>query len=114
MSKRHDLAVVVPVFDTSPIYVDQCVASLYRAALFYRLASVSVILVDDGSTMHNVNRYDKTVEQWRKQGLDIALLSHEENRGMAAARDVGIRSAKADWVVLVDSDDMVSPWAFEA
>jgi O-antigen biosynthesis protein len=44
----------------------------------------------------------------------IALVSHSTNRGLAAARNTGIRSCTHTLVVCVDADDLLSPNYLEA
>lgn len=57
-----------------------------------------VIVVDDGSTDHS----RQVAEDY---GNEIVLISHEENRGLPAARNTGIRRARGRYVVNLDSDD---------
>jgi glycosyltransferase involved in cell wall biosynthesis len=54
-----------------------------------------IIVVDDGST-------DDTL--LRTSQLPITLIQ-QENRGVSAARNVGIQRASGDWIALLDSDD---------
>ena len=56
-----------------------------------------VIVVDDGST-------DDTEGLIRQQFPEVRYLQ-QENRGVSAARNRGIREAKGEWVAFLDSDD---------
>ena len=56
-----------------------------------------VIVVDDGST-------DDTEGLVRREFPDVRYLQ-QENRGVAAARNRGIREAKGEWLAFLDSDD---------
>jgi glycosyltransferase involved in cell wall biosynthesis len=55
-----------------------------------------VIVVDDGSD-------DGTAEVARRLGARV--ISHPENRGLAAARNTGLHATTQPWVALLDSDD---------
>ncbi len=85
------VSVVIPAYD--------------RAEMLRRsLASVAmqtcppdeVIVVDDGSR-------DDT--QHVARALGARVIRHEENRGLSAARNTGLRTATHQWVALLDSDD---------
>ena len=60
-------------------------------------------MVDDGST-------DET-QQWLAANDDprVRVFRHEESRGVAAARNTGIREARAEWVAFCDDDDIWAP-----
>ena len=64
-----------------------------------------VVLVDDGST-------DDTEGLIRRQFPDVRYLQ-QENRGVAAARNRGIREAKGEWLAFLDSDDEWLPHKLE-
>lgn len=58
-----------------------------------------VIVVDDNST-------DGTVEVAKKLGVNV--FSHALNDDFAAQRNFGLAKAKGEWVLFVDSDEVVS------
>ena len=59
-----------------------------------------ILIVDDGST-------DKTAEKARAAGAEV--VSHPYRKGNGAAVKTGIRSAKTEYVVLLDSDGQHPP-----
>ena len=63
--------------------------------------SFEVIVVDDGST-------DNTKEALRPYGDQIRYI-FQENRGPSAARNAGVRLARAPWIAIQDSDDVCAP-----
>jgi glycosyltransferase involved in cell wall biosynthesis len=60
-----------------------------------------LIVVDDGST-------DNTREVLRAYG-DRLQYFYQENRGPSAARNFGVRRARAPWIAIQDSDDLGAP-----
>jgi glycosyltransferase involved in cell wall biosynthesis len=56
-----------------------------------------VIVVDDGS--------EDTTRQVVRAGFPDTRYLYQENRGVSSARNLGIKSARGDWIALLDSDD---------
>lgn len=65
-----------------------------------------IIVVDDGST-------DGTCEEVRRHfGSSVRVLT-QENKGVSAARNHGIREAHGEWIAFLDSDDVWLPTKIE-
>jgi glycosyltransferase involved in cell wall biosynthesis len=76
-----------------------------ESALAQTCTDREVILVDDGST-------DDTGEVARRySGVQYI---HQANRGLAAARNTGLRAARGQYVLFLDADDRLLPHAVEA
>lgn len=93
-------SVVIPVYNVEK-YLDQCVKSVISQT--YR--DFEVILVDDGSP----DRSGTMCDAWSEKDNRIHVI-HQENGGLSAARNTGIRFASGDYVMFLDSDDW---WADE-
>ncbi len=100
---RPRFSVIVSVYNTKH-YLSQCVDSLRRQTL----KDIQIILVDDGST----DGSDYLIDQLGREDCRITVI-HQENGGVAAARNAGILQAKGDYIGFVDSDDWVEPDMFE-
>lgn len=61
-----------------------------------QLKESEIILVDDGCYEERLDKYD------------INVIHLEENKGISYARNVGIKEAKGEYIVFVDSDDLVA------
>ena len=90
------VSVVIPSYNRADL-LEQTV----RAALAQTLPPLEVIVVDDGSTDATPQVCATFVEPVR--------CIRQENKGLPAARNTGIRAARGDWVALVDSDDLWPP-----
>lgn len=92
------VSVVIPCYNQAR-YVAESVAS----ALTQREPPREVIVVDDGST-------DDPAAALAAFGGRVRLL-RQENRGLAGARNRGLRAAGGDYVLFLDSDDLLEPEA---
>ena len=95
-----DFSVIMPAYNVSGI-----IERAIRSAAAQTLPPLEILVIDDRST-------DDTVEVVTALGREIPsirLLSTPVNGGAAAARNVGLREAKADWIALLDADDAWKP-----
>jgi len=76
------------------------------SALSQSYSHKETVVVDDAST-------DNSVEILDKYGSDIQLLKLPQNVGAARARNAGAEFAHGDYVVFLDGDDLLLPWALE-
>ena len=91
------ISVVVPVYNVEN-YLDECVRSVLGLEVDFEL-----ILVDDGSTDTSGDLCDK----WAEYEKRIHVI-HQENGGLSSARNTGIRNAKGEYVLFLDSDDFLN------
>lgn len=96
------LSLVVPVYNVAA-YLPACLESL--AAL--TPAADEIIAVDDGST----DDCPAILAAWRER-LPALRVIRQENGGLSAARNTGLRHATGTWLAFVDSDDLVFPDAY--
>lgn len=85
------VGVVIPTFDRA-----HTLARALDSVFAQTLPPQQVIVVDDGST-------DSTAEL--VAGYPGVCYLRQENRGVSAARNLGIRHCGCDWIALLDSDD---------
>jgi glycosyltransferase involved in cell wall biosynthesis len=76
------------------------------SGLAQRNAGSEVIVVDDAST-------DGSQEILRRYGDAIQLVFFETNQGACAARDRGASLATGEYLVFLDGDDALLPWALD-
>ncbi len=91
------ISVIVPIYNVES-YLNRCVESLVKQTY----QNIEIILVDDGSTDNS----GILCEKWASKDERIQVI-HTENRGLSAARNAGINSAKGKYLYFIDSDDWV-------
>ena len=103
VSPQYDLMVVVPVYNVAP-YLEACIESMLAQHTAY---TFHIVLVDDGSTDGSTD----ILKQYAENN-NITVIS-KENGGIASARNTGLRHICGEYIMFVDSDDIVAPNAFE-
>lgn len=99
----YDVAIIVPCYNVEA-YVADCIASILQQQTRY---SYKVILIDDGSTDKTGAILDSYAEQ------EKITVVHQENQGLAQARNVGLQLSAGKYVLFVDSDDRLAANALE-
>ncbi len=95
LSKKIKFSVIVPIYNVEK-YLKKCINSIITQTY----TCFELILVNDGSTD---NCWNICKEYYKKDSRIILI--NQENQGLLAARRAGIRQAKGDYLIHVDSDD---------
>lgn len=96
-NKEGLVSIVIPAYNVEK-YIGNCVCSLLRQTY----VTIEIIVVSDGSTDDSV----KICRELQKTDERIRIIE-TENGGVSAARNAGIRSATGEFLMFVDSDDVV-------
>ena len=102
-SFQHLITVIIPVYNTES-YLAECLQSVISQT--YR--NLEVIIVDDGSTDGSL----AICQQFAKLYHRLRVLK-QDNRGAAQARLTAFNKSRGDYIVFLDSDDMLKPKAIE-
>lgn len=97
------ISVIVPVYNIRQ-YLEKCIESIIDQT--YR--NLEIILVDDGSTDNS----GEICDFYSNKDSRINVL-HQENKGLSAARNAGMKVARGDWLAFVDGDDWIESNMFE-
>lgn len=103
MSSNPKVSVILPIYGVEE-FIGECVDSLVAQTF----SDFEVVCVDDGSP-------DRSVEVAREHIGDDARFRFfaQENAGLSAARNHGLREARGDYLLFLDSDDLLVPQALE-
>ncbi|MCX7603393.1 MAG: glycosyltransferase [Bryobacteraceae bacterium] len=96
--------VIIPVYN-QPHWVARCVRELFRNTP--RDALGEVFLVDDGSGESTKQRLGQLAEQFNQ----VRLLRHEQRMGFAEAVNTALARSSAPYVLLLNSDCLLTPRA---
>lgn len=91
------VSIIIPVYNVEK-YLEECINSI----LIQSYKNIELILINDGSTDGSRD----IIEKFAESDSRIAFIDNE-NKGVGASRNDGIKTAKGDYVIFIDSDDYV-------
>ncbi len=91
------ISVIIPCYNASP-YITKTLISV----LLQQNINVEIIIVNDGST-------DDTEHLIKNEMRPNIIYVKQENKGVSAARNVGFKKAKGQYVTFFDADDIMPP-----
>lgn len=97
------ISIIVPVYNVES-YLPDCINSIQKST--YK--NFQLILVDDGST----DSSGAICDCYAASDSRIQVI-HTPNRGVSAARNLGLDVANGEYIMFVDSDDWISPETLE-
>lgn len=93
------ISVIVPVYNTEK-YLPQCIESI----LAQTFTDFELLLIDDGSP----DRCGEICEEYAQRDRRIRVF-HQRNKGVSAARNLGLENVRGKYIAFVDADDYVLP-----
>lgn len=99
----YEISIIIPVYNVQK-YLRHCLDSLYQQVS----PDYEVIIVNDGSTDGS-----PTICREYQQKYPNTIIVDQENAGLSAARNAGIKIAKGNYIYFLDSDDWLAPNAIK-
>ena len=96
----NKVSVIIPMYNVSAV-IDNCIATLFSQTL----SDIELVFVDDCSTDDSLNKLKAILPE--KDGVEVKILQHSVNRGVAAARNTGLAAVTGEYVYYVDADDYI-------
>lgn len=96
-----NISILVPVYNVEP-YLQRCIDSV----LAQDFQDWEMILVDDGSP----DRCPEICDEAGRKDERISVI-HKKNGGLVSARREGVRNSRGEYLMFLDSDDMLTDGA---
>ena len=93
------LSIIVPVYNVEE-YIRPCVESIFKQGLDE--STYEVILVNDGTKDNSFGVIEDIVNSHSN-----ILIVEQKNQGLSAARNTGMTKASGDYILFLDSDDLL-------
>ena len=97
MREEPLLSIIVPVYNVRD-YIARCLKSIEQQNVDRR--QYEVIIVNDGTPDDSMEIATSIIER-----MENSLVIYQDNQGLSAARNTGLKNAKGDYIWFVDSDD---------
>ncbi len=94
------LSIIIPVYNVEK-YIHECVDSV----LLQDEKDLEILLIDDGST----DTSGIICDEYQMRFPDTIRVIHKKNEGLLLTRRCGIKAAKGEWLIHLDSDDYMMP-----
>ena len=102
-NKEMTVSIIVPVYNVER-YLHNCIESILNQT--YK--DFKLFLINDGSKDNS----GQICDEYKEKDSRITVI-HQSNQGQSAARNAGINQAETEWVLFVDSDDLIHPQMLE-
>jgi len=96
---KSTVSVIIPVYKVEP-FLTQCLDSVVEQTL----QGIEIICINDCSP----DGSQSILNEFASKDARFLLLQHEENKGLAAARNTGLDAAAGDYIYFLDSDDYLA------
>ena len=103
------LSIIIVSWNTKEL-LKQCLESLVRCWRFPDSGG-EIIVVDNGSTDGSVQEVKNF--KLKIKNLKFKIIANDQNYGFAKGNNVGIKQAKGDYIMLLNSDTIVKEGAIE-
>lgn len=108
MMNLPSISILIPVYNVEK-YIADCTKSVMAQTY---TGKMECIIVDDCSTDNSITIAEMLIAEYQGP-ITFHILHHENNRGLAAARNTAVEAAQGDFIVHIDSDDWVEPTMIE-
>jgi len=104
MSNKPLVSIIVPVYNAGhslPFALESIRSQSYTV--------LEIIMVDDCSQDNSPAVMARFVPLLQDAGMNIRTITHEQNLGVAAARNTGLQQATGEFIYHLDADDRMEP-----
>jgi len=102
---KTNISIIVPVYNVEK-YLVRCLNSIFSQSFS---GTFEVITIDDASNDNSLS----VLKNYKLKAPQLKIIKHQTNKKLSCARLSGIKVAKGDYIMHVDSDDYLLPDTLE-
>lgn len=105
---KETVSILIPIYNVEK-YIERCARSLFEQTYH----DIEYIFVNDCTPDNSVDILKNLIQEYPQRKEHIRIISHEKNRGLAAARNTAVENCQTEFLIHVDSDDYIEKDAVE-
>jgi glycosyltransferase involved in cell wall biosynthesis len=102
MNATPVVSIIIPIYNVEQ-NIERCARSLFEQTF----KKMEFVFVNDCSPDNSIQILKKVIDRYPERKDQVTILNHENNKGVAAARNTGLDKARGEYFLQVDSDDWV-------
>lgn len=96
------VSICIPIYGVED-YIERCARSVFEQTY----NNIEYVFVNDCTKDDSMNILSSVLDDYPHRKESVKIISHEKNRGLAAARNTALEHVSGDFVFWVDSDDFI-------
>ena len=100
-TSMNSVSVIIPVYGVEN-YIEQCLQSIIHQTMDHRL--IECIIINDCTQDRSMEVAQEVIANYTGE-MSFRIINHQVNRGLSVSRNTGIKEAKNDYLMFIDSDD---------
>lgn len=94
------VSILVPIYGVEK-FIERCAVSLFEQTY----SKIEYVFVDDCTPDNSIVVLRNVIKRYPNRERYVRIIKHQQNRGLAAARNTAIEHAQGKYIMHVDSDD---------
>ncbi len=99
-----EISLIVPIYNTKREYLVDLMDSINRSIII----PTEVLFINDGSEPDYSSSLNNIIEQYLDKDITKRII-YQGNKGLAGARNTGLKQAITKYIYVLDSDDVLLP-----
>lgn len=105
LEKEGLVSIIIPLFNRAGL-----IETTIQSVLHQTYSNWEIVIVDDHSTDNSF----EIALKWQQQEPRVRVFKRERlPKGAPACRNIGIEKAAGEFLIFLDSDDLLAPWCLE-
>lgn len=100
--KNPLVSICVPIYGVEK-YIERCAVTLFEQTY----ENIEYIFVNDCTKDNSIAILEEVISRYPARSSAVKIITHEKNRGLAAARNTCVENSTGKFILHVDSDDYI-------